>query len=500
MPKQKTIKMPENVDFIWGSGTGANIQGEISGSFEFDLGKLIRMVELVTDVFRKDVKVSDIDKELKIKLGLGHKTAKDLALQILGKRLLVLDKEWFEGAVAKKIESLGGKVSDFESYNREKNIELKTEKVVWDKERAEDVVEGDVKSLEEIQPIVLRDPEGEKKSIEEVFLTYISELLKMKSYETKKELNARIITLCLMEGGEQFNSALLKELYESKEVLTKNRIKIKKDKVSGTVGNWLKDYIHFVGIDEVVNTIQKTKYFVDSPNVKMLKPEDRKKIDGLLDLYINLKNFFEDVKRMDLSDIEIFSISEEEIDEYVKKVEQYAKDYPEGTSDGEETPMMAEVDIEKLYLGDPEERSSIDLAKAKLEKQTRRESDKLMDYLEEQLLRRRKIEIVSALELIAEIGVLDNLLAKDARYREYLVKYFNRNNLQDEVENYKKDPYKVEYIEYFLKFIFLERLGMREDQGARYAANIARTLVENGSPQYAQIAYLDLGDGTFKWS
>ena len=501
MPKQKTTKIPANVDFIWGSNVGANVQGEISESFKFDLGNLMKMVELVTDVFRKEVRVVDLDKELKVRLKLDAKTQKELALQILGKRLLILDEEWFEGEVSKKIKALGGKVADFENYNREKEIELKTEKVVWDKERAEDAAEpGDVKSVEEIKPIILKDPEGEKKSIEEVFQTMIGDVLRLKSYAAKKELNARIITLSLMEGGDQFHAKLLKELYENKEKLTKTKIQLKKSKGDGTVSNWLKDYIHFAGIDEVVNTIKKTKYYVDSPNVKNLKDDQKKMLDGLLDLYINLKNFYEIAQKTDLSDIEIFSISEEEIEEYVKQVEQAAKKNQAQTNEGNQEPQLKEVDIQKLYIGDPEERNSIDLAKSKLSDQTRNELNKLADYLEEQLLRRRKIEIVSGIELIAEIGALDNLLAKDRRYTEYLIEYFKRNNLQDEIDNYKKDPYQAKYIEHFLKFVFLERLGMKEDQGARYAANISRTLLENGSPQYGQLAYLDLVTGEFKWN
>ena len=53
---------------------------------------------------------------------------------------------------------------------------------------------------------------------------------------------------------------------------------------------------------------------------------------------------------------------------------------------------------------------------------------------------------------------------------------------------------------HFLKFVFLERLGMREDVGAKYAARLSSIFRSSGNMDYSHLAYLDLEDKKFKWS
>ena len=59
--------------------------------------------------------------------------------------------------------------------------------------------------------------------------------------------------------------------------------------------------------------------------------------------------------------------------------------------------------------------------------------------------------------------------------------FFKRNNLQGEEIEFKKNPHQAKYVQYFLKFVYLERLGMAEAEGARLAANISNVFMQKGS-------------------
>jgi len=91
------------------------------------------------------------------------------------------------------------------------------------------------------------------------------------------------------------------------------------------------------------------------------------------------------------------------------------------------------------------------------------------------------------------------VLANDQRYRSYLTGYFKRNNLAAEAAEFARDPHNAKFLKHFLRFVFLERLGMAESEGARLAANLSNVFLANGSFEYGELAYLDLNDRTFKW-
>ena len=91
-------------------------------------------------------------------------------------------------------------------------------------------------------------------------------------------------------------------------------------------------------------------------------------------------------------------------------------------------------------------------------------------------------------------------MAKDARFSSLLNGYFKRNNLQSEQEAFKLDPYQAKYIQHFLKYVFLERIGLSETDGARFAVKLSNIFRSKGASQYAQLAYLDLEDNKFKWT
>jgi hypothetical protein len=503
-PSDSSKRMAEirNCDFACSSGA------KISRKFKFSVGQILLMVAFVKDLFLKNVEIADIEKEIISRFGLDRKEAASLAIEILSKRLLIADKEWFGGEVANKLKELGANLEDYQDYLKEYLVEFEKEQAIELEEKKRDEEEERreqgssstafiEKRLAEV-PQVIKDPEGEKTASKQGFAQYLVPVLRANDFILKIDLNIRLITLLVGDESKVFQKELLDVVYKNDEQLTSKELLLKKEKLEPTIGNWLKDYIHFVGVEDVVSTIKKAQYFTNSANVKALDADEKKLLDKLLDFYINLKNFYVNTGKYDPSEIYIFNLSDEEQAAFGKEIDDLVAQVP-----GEEKAVVKKdggQSIEDLLQEKVADEKKINIEKERIVKDTRKEFDKVAEIFEEVLLRRKRYPIIACLEILAETGSLDNLLAKDARFTSLLLGYFKRNNLQSEEADFKKDPYQAKYIQHFLKYVFLERIGLSESDGARFAVKVSNIFRSTGANQYAQLAYLDLGDNKFKWT
>lgn len=499
MPNLKT-KMPQVVQDAFFADFGSQLHLEIAKSFDFSMSQIAGLTELVGDLYRKTVPVNQIETEINKRLRIDKTDVSKLALEICAKRLLIVDKEWFDGQVAAQITKLGGQPADYRSFLVKYKKEIKKQKQ-QEKESAFAEASADMESvieekLEEM-PEFVKNPEAEKKAAKEGFSHYLVAVLKTNDYTLKIELNIRLMTLFLSDESQQFQHELLEILYANQEKLTKKEIELKSEKVEPTVGNWIRDYVYFVGVDEIVSSIKKAQYFTISKNVRALAPEEKKLLNYLLEFFVNLKNFYVNASKKDLAEVALFPFSEEEQESFLKSLEIAEES---STRSRRSSQTKAPTTISELYEGKITEQKRIDEEKELINKETRREYDKVADFFEDVLLKRRRYSVLACLEILAEIGAMDNLLVKDARFKNLLFGYFKRNNLQGEEQRFSADPYQAKYIQYFLKYVFLERLGLPEQEGARLAARISNIFRSRNLNQYAQLAYLDLNDDTFKWS
>jgi hypothetical protein len=491
---EKEIQLSSEVYDAWGAHCNIEINLDIKKRYDLDFQEVDSFVMLVNDYYFKRVSISDIESLIIERKIVPKEQVKEFAVEFLGKKLLIVDEEWFDDKVHEKIIALGGDPHDFLDFIDKYEDAVEEEKRERQKEEREREKE---ERGTEIEPYVVTNPEEEKRNSISVFTDQLVFILGEEDYLFKLELNSRLVTLLLLDIEEKvFQKELLQTLYDNKEVLIKKKITIKNEQVNGTVANWIKDYIEFVTLEEVTNTMQKAKYFVDSVNVKKLTSEEKYLLDKLLDLYINIRNFEVNASRYAVQDLKIFEYSEKEIAEYDELVRQQ-----ESGQDGDITQDSGdEGDIDSLSAIDNDELGQVQAIKDKIAGETRKEYRKIADELEDFLLRRKRIEILACLELLSEIGALDNMIAEDARYKEYLIQYFKRNNLHELEAHFRADPFKAEFIMHFLKFVFLERLGMREDVGAKYAARLSSIFRSSGNMDYSHLAYLDLEDKKFKWS
>lgn len=495
------IELPEKVSEALYADFGSEANVQIGQEFDLGVGQLMKLTKLIGNVYRKEVLLKSLESNIEKEVGVKPEQAKKIAIQVCGKRLLIVDKEWFNGEVAQKISQLGGNPADYDEFVAQYQkaiIDEKQQKRTAELKEKEEGAGDDYigKKFEEV-PSVIKDPEAEKKSAKNGFSSYIKGVLQSNDFELKIELNVRLITLMLNDESQQFQRELLETLYNNQELLTAAKIDLKGEKADPTIGNWLKDYIHFAGVEEVVSTIKKAQYFTNSTNIKILSAEEKSLLDKLLDFYINLKNFYFNVRKYDLEEVAIFPFSPEEQEAFLKTLER------EPVVAGNEAPQLETqkmMSIEELYGGKLEDQKMISEEKQKIVSQTRKEFNKVADLLEDYLLRRKRYGTIACLEILAETGALDNLIAKDARFKELLFGYFKRNNLQTEQTKFTADPYQAKYVQAFLKFVFLERLGLPENEGARVAANLSSVFRSKGNEKYAMLAYLDLSDNKFKWS
>ena len=501
---QLKIQLPDDVRLTLECDYGSEINKYIAGLFGLSVSGLMEITKLIRDVYYKQIEVKQIPDRLKEKMEVTPDVAQKIAFEICSQQLLVVD-EWLDGAVATALRGFGHNPDEFADY-----VEEYKETVLAEQEEEEEALAAQ-QALENPEPLrdlaeekmqtiadVMQDPEAEKKASLEVFASNIKDLLESTDLPLRVEVNARLIYLLADDAETKFfQKELLEELYNNKEAITTTKITLKNEKVDATIGNWLNDYVQFVGVEGIVNSLKKAQYQADSENMKKLPPAERALIDKLFNLYSAVKNFYANVEKMEMDDIEIFPFTDAERQALAKAETDRRAALEESVAAVEVA--EAPVDIAALYQGKKEDRAKIDQAKVDLTSLTRGEYNKVADELEKQLLARQKFSIIAGIEILAESGALDDVLANDPRYRNYLTGYFKRNNLATEAADFVKNPHDAKFVKHFLRFVFLERLGMADSEGARLAANLSNIFLANGSFEYGELAYLDLNDRTFKW-
>jgi len=503
-------KFPENIRHALYASFGSEQNLEIGRAYDLTIGQLAGMTGLISHAYRKEFPLAQLKDNLKRELSIDDVILNKLFIDLLVKRFLVVDKEWFEGQVSQLLKSLGDNPESHGEYVEEYLKKIESEKVL---EIAEANMAMDtatkaagnklINDRYEDAPEFIKNPEAEMKSFRKVFANNLKDVFLYGDYELKTELNVRLITLLLNDESGRFQRDLLDEMYRNEEMVGEASILYHEEKVNPTIGHFIKDYVGFVGIEDVISNINKASYFTTSPNVKNLTQEQRELLSRVFELYVSLKGFYTNIGKQELEDIRIFPYSVAEEENFEKKAREELKKAEKVTKQAkqkEEIKVEAEkVSVMDFYREKPEDEVALKNEKELLEKETRREIYKLADKLDDALLRRKRYTILAALEILAETGGLDNILAKDKRFVDLLSAYFRRNNLADEEAGFKSNPYQAKYLQHFLKFIFLERLGMNSEAGAKFAVKISNIFREKGVDQYAEMAYFDLSDNKFKW-
>ncbi len=148
-----------------------------------------------------------------------------------------------------------------------------------------------------------------KEFILKIFTDNLVSTIKAESAKIK-DLNIALFQI--FNEDDSFGDKLETLLYNNQERLSSQQIILDSHPTSSSVANWLKDFIKRYGsglFDEVV----LAEYLSQSPNVKVLKPEEKELVRKILKLYHNLVFFPESMEGVIIDNWEIFPVGGGEI-------------------------------------------------------------------------------------------------------------------------------------------------------------------------------------------
>jgi uncharacterized protein (DUF1330 family) len=484
----KIKQLPIDVQNFLLSDFGVDIQLAMSEEYLLSIDKLQQLTDIMTAAFVGDIKLDEIYRELAQKIELEDEEARALAIELLGKRFLVVDS-YFNGQVVNSIKALGGDPSGFDSFVAEF-------KQAVAKETAPPVEEPDIVSrdkeetAEPYEPF--KNPEEERREMLDVMKNYVLSALTSENLMMRLDVNAIIIALLATDHG--FQSELLTALTNNLEKIGDGKIMVKGESMDSTVGNWLKDFMAVAQIDEsqTVSTLAKAKYLSENKNIKTLGDEDRKVLLLLFELYDNIRNFYVNQNRMELSDIQILPYTDDELRVFEQAQHQAAGELTEKK-------VEAKTDVYDLYMGSEEDRSALKAAQETLVTKTKKDAVQVSNWMYDEIVLRHRINVIAGLLLSVETGVLDDYVATDRRYVELLEAHYKRNNMQAELIDYQKNRRASAHVKNFIKYVLMERLGMNENSAARVGLQLGNIYRSQGIKELAQIAYLDMNSKQIKW-
>ncbi len=268
------------------------INQEISKRFNLTEDGLVKIGNLLADLFLKKTEISSLIARIKTDLNLADDQAKAMALEMAGRELLAFD-QYFSGQVDNFLKSIGAKPSEYQKDAQIMESAVKQAETDRIKEAKEDEDLKEPVVIKKAEPVkfVESDEKEEVKSAAEVFQKNLIDLFLAESDESKAILDDyNGILIGLMEKSPAFKKNLEDALYQNQEILTSGKIRLEGKMVDPTISNWLKDFIDKNG-SNFFDQIKLSEYVINSENAKDLKEEERKLLTKLLTLYRNVKFF-----------------------------------------------------------------------------------------------------------------------------------------------------------------------------------------------------------------
>lgn len=486
----KTVR--QNLTSIFGSEK----QAEIAEKYDLTIAQMRLTTDIVMDIVFGKNKVSDLPMLIAEKIKLKGGKANEFATALTVIRFLPID-DYLKGAAKKFLQKQGKDLKQYDELLTELDTQVKKEIEQENKEAQTEKIKPKKPIVDPDDPMAPRplefaDPEQDKEEMKAIFEKHLLKVFDTNMIEMKIDFNVLLTKLLLEDNSFQLD--LLNSMASNQELITKNKIVHNNEKVEPTIANWLKDFISHLDLkkNETLSTLQKAKYYNESPNIKNLSKEERQLVDNLFDLYENISNFYVTSEKLPMSEIQLFTFTEEEQQEFIKK-------YQDQIKSAEPQDQEKEENIYDQYLGNKQEREKLMQAEKQIVEKTRKESDKLANEFYQALIKRNKFGTIAALKLAVETGILDDLIVGEERFIGFVEGYLKRNNLEAELNDFKKNPRDLKFVKYFIKYILSERLGLQENEAARIALQLGNIYRQQGVESLAQIAYYDMKTKSFKW-
>lgn len=272
-----------------------------------DFGKV---TDIITRLFVKAAKVSDLPAILKTELNLDELAAKTIAIDITGIRLLIV-KDWLKEDLESLIKTWGGNSAEFAHYIEDQKKALAEEEKYFAEQLApEPKFVFKPKTLAALEPVPALDIAKEKIDSLDLFKNNLVDLLRSQGAEEFIS-DYNLILISLISDDVPFRQSLENALYTNSEEVTSERLKSEEKEVAPTIANWLKDFIR-ENSSEMFDEIVLARYLSSTVNAKKLSQEDKHILRRLFKLYRNLAFFPASMGNASLEEWEIIPVEREE--------------------------------------------------------------------------------------------------------------------------------------------------------------------------------------------
>ncbi len=367
----------------------------------------------------------------------------------------------------------------------------------------------------------------EDKEVEGIFKTDLAEALSYVSddYNLLNKIRSKLMLVPLVER-DAYKAKLLKALEENEEKLTEMSIDKDGEQIEGTIKNWLADFRYYLAEHKTDEKLAQIEYLYKAENVLKLNSVEREKVRRLITLYNCLRKSsltldgMEDVGLVEkdgetflLDDGKLIKLSDQAAAGFkfaqVKPLEQ-----SEDKATGSISLDKKEDKVQSVPLGKNVSLTTLmQIYERFLKSSLMKKIDQLMDELwakykdDFKALRgyfyhavnQRQIEkALAALLIIAKLGKVRQVFGEDERFVKFWSKYLAMKNL--DVEHFKNDPAKAEFLAMFFKYILEERLNLPAQQAVLVGMLISNLCRQAGELEYQFMVYGDVQSGEFKWN
>jgi hypothetical protein len=317
--KEKFDKLPKDIQIILFSDLDFVLNKEINQKYNLSEEQSVNNTKIIGSLLFLEMPISKLMTTLKETFNFDDNKTKQIALDIIGKRLLIFDN-YFNKEASQFIVSNNGDINKYADDIKRQNEEIEKVKA---EEKEEEKQEAVVEKKEEpsVGPVKFVEPieEIEKKDAPEVFQKSITAFLEVENEELIKiveDLNDILITILIKD--REFKQSLQNALFSNQENLTDKYVILDNRNQPPTVANWLKDFITMQGTNNF-NELMLSQYLIRSQNARNLGPKEKEVLRKLLILYKNVKFFPDSMKDIPPDKWEIIPVDHDAVEIKFKK-------------------------------------------------------------------------------------------------------------------------------------------------------------------------------------
>ncbi len=290
---KKFNKLPKAVQKVLVSNYGRELENNIYKKYELKDFPFRLIGETVSSLCFEDLLLKDLVLYLEKTFNLTEEKTRDMAIDLVGMRILILRKYLKKENVGQWMMSMGADVKDYTQYIIKTNEDIRRsdmgEKTWWDLKDEEDRKKREEKEGLQTKEIKKVGPEEEKRNAVNVFSdSGIKHLLKSKKNPNIRFFNETLMSL--LDEDDKFGNELERAFLNNETKLTYKKFVLEGKNKRPTIANWLKDFITRFG-SGMFNNVVLLNYINKSDNVKLLDNDERDLVKKLVLLYRNLKFF-----------------------------------------------------------------------------------------------------------------------------------------------------------------------------------------------------------------